>query len=145
MCCHPSHLIRAVFSPLKSSWKQVCHQFHTSNPGRNVTSYDFLGLVLRSMVIRMTFNNVTASFRVTGIYPFDRSAITLPEDEGYKEFKPEDLCRKMGLAHIPLYSPSSHSIIKKPIFINDSLLLMMKLIAILLYKLFLVPVPLAIF
>ena len=42
----------------------------------------------------------------------------LPEDEGYKQFKPEDLCRKTGLAHIPLYSPSS---LKKPIFINDSL------------------------
>ena len=69
----------------------------------------------------MTFNNITASFRVTGIYPFDRSAFTLFEDEGYKEFKPEDLCRKTGFAHIPLYSPSSHSIIKKPIFINDSL------------------------
>lgn len=87
---HTSHLAqpldRGSFSPLKSYWKQACHKFHTDNPMRNITSYDFVGLFAEVWASAMTINNIVASFKVTGIYPFDRSAIKLPEEEAYQDF-----------------------------------------------------------
>ena len=120
---HTSHLSqpldRGCFSPLKSYWKQACHKFHTVNK-RNITSYDFVSLFSKAWSSAMTLKNIVASFRVTGVYPFDRSAIKLPEEEVYKDFRPENLCKKSGLAYIPLYSPSCHTVVKKPLMKDDS-------------------------
>ena len=125
---HTSHLSqpldRGCFSPLKSYWKRVCHKFHTANPGRNITSYDFVNLFAEAWSSAMTINNIIASFKVTGIYPFDRLAIKLPEEaarsSAYIDFKPESLCKNTGLAYIPFYSPRSHSVVKKPVVKDDS-------------------------
>ena len=42
---HTTHLAQPLdvgcFSPLKSCWKQVCHNFYKRNPGRVVSRYDF--------------------------------------------------------------------------------------------------------
>ena len=34
-------LDKGVFGPLKSAWREVCHSFLVSNPGRKITKYDF--------------------------------------------------------------------------------------------------------
>ena len=49
----------------------------------------------------MTMTNITAGFRVTGIYPLDRTAIPILA----KECRRESLAQKTGLQFIPLYSP----------------------------------------
>ena len=41
-----------------------------------------------------------AGFSVTGVYPFDRTAIRLPESDN-KSFKPEVLPKSNGLAYLP--------------------------------------------
>ena len=120
---HTSHLSqpldRGCFSPSKSYWKKVCHQFYSKNNAqKNITSYDFVGLFSEAWSSAMTLKNVIASFAVTGIYPFNRSAIKLPEED-YKEFRPEKLCKDTGIAYIPLYSPISHPLTKKHV-INHS-------------------------
>lgn len=52
----------------------------------------------------MTIKNIKSGFRVTGIYPFNKDVITLPEDN-FESFRPEALSQRSGLAYIPLYSP----------------------------------------
>ena len=54
----------------------------------------------------------TSSFKVTGVYPFDRSVFTEAnapenkEEEQFSLFNPDALARRTGLAYIPLYSPA---------------------------------------
>ena len=105
---HTTHLTqpldRGCFSPLKSYWQQVCHDFLSSNPGRVVTVYDFSKLLSDTWLSAMTSKNIMSGFKVTGICPFDHSFISTPNDE-YESFKPEQLSYHTGLAHVPLYSP----------------------------------------
>ena len=63
--------------------------------------------------------NVIASFKVTGICPFDRSVTGDRHREPAstfkpETFKPETLAQRTGLAYIPLYSPSSARITDSP-------------------------------
>lgn len=53
----------------------------------------------------MTMKNITSGFKVTGVFPVDRSAIQLPQDRRSAVFKAETLAVQSGLAYIPLYSP----------------------------------------
>ena len=50
---------------------------------------------------------IIGSFAITGIYPFNRRTIKLPEDDKvFEVFKPCSLAEKTNLAYIPLYSPA---------------------------------------
>ena len=107
---HTTHfaqpLDKGCFSPLKTAWRQVCHEFRSKNPGRMITRYDFNQLFSLAWFKAMTAPNIISSFRATGICPFDRSAIKLPETEQvFSTFNPMSLAQKTGLAYIPLYSP----------------------------------------
>ena len=108
---HTSHLSQPLdkgcFSPLKVYWRQACQRFYTAHPGINITSYDFVTLFSEAWSQAMTLKNITASYRVTGIYPYDKSAIKLPDEK----ITPDE---KISLAYIPLYSPGSHVVVKKP-------------------------------
>ena len=46
----------------------------------------------------MSVQNIIAGFQITGVYPFDRSALL------FKESKRVSLADKTGLKFIPLYS-----------------------------------------
>ena len=106
---HTTHLTqpldKSAFAALKVRWKEVCHNFMAKNPGRVVTRYNFCALLSEAWSSSMSIKNVMAGFSVTGIYPFDRTAIRLPESD-YKSFKPEVLPKSNGLAYLPLYSPA---------------------------------------
>ena len=101
--CQP--LDKGVFAALKTNWKQACHNFLTKNPGRVVSRYDFSELFCEAWDESMTIKNIKSGFRITGICPFDKDVISLPEDE-FEEFRPEALSHQSGLAYIPLYSPA---------------------------------------
>ena len=108
---HTTHLMqpldKSAFASLKTSWKQVCHQFFVKNPGRVITRYDFCSLLSEAWYQAMTIRNITAGFRVSGIYPFNREIVLekLPKEE-FTSFKPESVPQSSGLAYIPLYSPA---------------------------------------
>jgi len=110
---HTTHatqpLDRGCFSPLKVSWRQVCHEFYTSHPGQVVTQYDFSSLFAETWKRAMTPKNIISGFRVTGVCPFDRSKVqgAIPASPPARShmFKPEMLSKRTGLAYIPLYSP----------------------------------------
>ena len=112
---HTTHVMqpldRRCFAPLKVSWRQICHQFIAKNPGKTVSQYDFCRLFSQAWLKAFSIENIVSSFRVTGVYPLDRSVtkahVLEPNDnEDFALFKPEALARKTGLAYIPLYSPA---------------------------------------
>ena len=87
----------------------MCHDYHSKNPGRVVTRYEFNQLFSKAWFKAMTAMNIITSFRATGGCPFDRSALAVEEVESDGVLKPEKLAQKTGLAYIPLYSPSRAS------------------------------------
>ena len=107
-------LDKGCFSPLKTYWKQVCHEFYTKYPGRIVTRYDFSSLFSECWKRTMTPKNILSSFSVTGIYPFNRSKILdkLPQSPKRSNYEPESLQKRTGLAYIPLFSPARPSAVK---------------------------------
>lgn len=72
---HTTHLLqpldRGCFSPLKVTWREVCHQFSASNPGRTVSRYDFCALFSKAWYKAFDMQNIINSFKVTGICPFN--------------------------------------------------------------------------
>ena len=99
-------LDKGAFSPLKIQWRKVIHDFITKHKGREITIYDFSKLFSEAWSQSMTLKNVAAGFKVTGVFPFNRRAITLP-DEKFETFRPAALIKSSGVKFVPLYSPSS--------------------------------------
>ena len=108
---HTTHIAqpldRGCFAPLKVAWRQVCHEFCAKNPGRTVTRFEFSHLFAKAWYKAMTAPNIIASFKATGVCPFNRSAINVPgmEETSFSLFRPESLAQRTGLAYIPLYTP----------------------------------------
>lgn len=55
----------------------------------------------------MTPRNISAGFKVCGVFPFNRDVVLdkLPKEE-FTSFNPESVAQSSGLAYIPLYSPA---------------------------------------
>ena len=98
-------LDKGCFGPLKLAWREECHQYLAKNPGRVITKFQFSSLFRNAWLKSMTVGNIVQGFKVTGVYPVDRSVL-LPQSQ-----ECETLTKKTGLSFIPLYSPhrSLHS------------------------------------
>lgn len=108
---HTTHLLQPLdkgcFSPLKVNWREICHQFCASNPGRTVSRHDFCELFSKAWYKAFNQENIINSFKATGICPFNRGAVHLSsDDDEFSSFKPNNLAERTGLAYIPLYSPA---------------------------------------
>ena len=101
-------LDKGCFGPLKSCWRQTVQGFVAKNHGQTVTIYDFSALFADAWFKGMSMSNVLAGFKVTGIYPFNRDALGIPEEQ-YECFKPEIFVKESGLKYILLYSPMPHA------------------------------------
>ena len=103
---HTTHVTQPLdsicFGALKRRWGEECHNFLTENPGRVVTRYQFSELFHRAWVRAMTGENITAGFRSTGVYPFNRDTLN-PSQRAH--FDPSSLPKETGLNYISLYSP----------------------------------------
>ena len=99
-------LDKGVFSALKMNWRHVCHEFVTQNPGRVVSRYDFSSLFHQAWDNSMSIGNIKSGFRITGICPFNKRAITLPGEDHFSSFDPDLLGKQTGIKYIPLYSSS---------------------------------------
>ena len=79
--CHPiSHTLHSLlmwllFIPLKAT---ACDQYVSSNPGKKVTIYNFSELFSQAWYQAMVPRTVMSGFRATGVYPFNRRAISIP-------------------------------------------------------------------
>ena len=107
---HSTHLTRPLdkgcFGLLKATWKEVCHDYLTRNPGKVVTRYSFSQLFGKAWTHSMNMSNVIAGFRTTGIFPFNRNALLpVTESQTPSKFNPKSLCKGTKLKFIPVYSP----------------------------------------
>uniref|UniRef100_UPI00358F7E5B uncharacterized protein isoform X2 n=1 Tax=Myxine glutinosa TaxID=7769 RepID=UPI00358F7E5B len=66
-------LDRTVYFPFKKFFNDCCGSWLMQNKGRTMTIYDIPGIVRRAFPMAMTQMNITAGFKVAGIYPFNRN------------------------------------------------------------------------
>ena len=95
-------LDKEVFGSLKVAWAKQCHRFIKLHPGKVVTQYEFMVLFSKAWQNAMTSSNIMSAFRTTGVFPFNRQAVLVPNKQ---VFNPKSLATSTGLAYIPLYSP----------------------------------------
>ena len=94
-------LDRGCFGPLKMAWREECHQYMSEHSGRVVTKFQFSALLNKAWSRSMSMANVTAGFRVTGIYPLNRNVLSL--DTPFAK-----LGEETGL-FLPMHSPMRQS------------------------------------
>ena len=76
--CQP--LDCSLFKPLKQHWKLECHKFYSKNPGKVISKLNFNGIFRNAWLKAITPENVVAGFRKTGVYPFNRDAVSCSDN-----------------------------------------------------------------
>ena len=95
-------LDEGCFAPLKIAWREECHRYISENPGQvNCYKVPVFFSLQKDLAENMTMANIIGGFRVTGVYPVNRDALSPPSLES------ETLSRETGLPFIPLYSPAA--------------------------------------
>lgn len=93
-------LDKDTFAPLKLFWREAVQRYMSKNPGLHVNRYCFSALFSQAWSRCMTMANCRAGFRVTGIFPLNRDAVVLPNQQF------ERLAKQSDLQYIPLVSPA---------------------------------------
>ena len=79
-CPHASHecqtLDCSLFKPLKDHWRQECHRFYCKHPRTVIRKINFNFVFRNAWLNAITPTNVVSGFRKTGVYPFNRHAIS---------------------------------------------------------------------
>lgn len=99
---HCSHklqpLDRSVYGPLKKYVNTACDSWMTSHPAATMSIYDIPSIVHTALPLAATPNNITAGFRVSGIYPFNRDIF--PDSEFMAAYVTDRPGPDQGLEHI---------------------------------------------
>ena len=107
-------LDKGVFGPFKQYWRQVCHDYLISHPGKVVNRYNFSSLFSKAWMQTMSCSNIISGFRTTGIFPLDRSAVT--RKVGKSESKVFE-----KLHYVPLFTPAKRKVLESsPSYQSDS-------------------------
>ena len=95
------------FKALKQCWDEQCNLFMSDNPGKTITIYQFSELFAAAWKKAMTPQNITSSFRTTGVFPVNRLALEILQEK--EKFSPKlsmaDIAKSNGINFLPLYSP----------------------------------------
>ena len=93
------------FHSLKSYWYNACDQYMSSHPGKKVTIYNFSELFSQAWYQAMIPRTVMSGFRATGVYPFNRRAISIPSVEESTGTPTAKLAYQQGIKYLPFHSP----------------------------------------
>ena len=93
------------FHSLKSHWYNACDQYMSSHPGKRVTIYNFSELFSQAWFQAMIPRTIMSGFRATGVYPFNRRAISIPGVEGSIGTPTAKLAYQQGIKYLPFHSP----------------------------------------
>lgn len=77
-------LDKGCFGPLKSHWKEECHNYMMANTGKVVNRFVFSQLFSRAWTNAMSIVT-TGGFKVCAVYPFNRDALRVPLKEQPKQ------------------------------------------------------------
>lgn len=76
---HTTHemqpLNTAVFNPLKSNWREACHDYLQARSGKVIRKHQFSHLLLEAWMKTMLPPTIISGFRTSGVYPFNPSAV----------------------------------------------------------------------
>jgi hypothetical protein len=99
---HCTHALQGLdvvcFARMKETWKQVIIDFEALHRAK-VTKADFTGLFGKAYQTAFTKETIEAAFRVTGVFPFDRSVITK------KQMRPSEATSVKGVFAVKYTSP----------------------------------------
>ena len=95
-------LDKGCFGPLKSAWRNACHDFMAENPSRVVTRYSFCSIFAVAWLQAMSMKNIIAGFKVAGIFPVDRRKLV------HCDSPAPSLLQSVDSAYIPMLTPISH-------------------------------------
>lgn len=104
--CLPPHtthitqpLDKGCFGPLKMYWREECLKYMAEHPYHVVTRCNFSQIFAKAWRRAMTVPNILTGFRVTGVYPLDRSVL-----------QPKQQIKKMpgNVEYIPVLTPRPH-------------------------------------
>ena len=97
MLCFPPHttadsqpLDVGVFGPLKVHWRNICHEWVDKNPNKVITKFTFSSLFHKAWLQAMTPANLIAGFKKAGVYPLNRQAIPVVNENDVTEQGPSD-------------------------------------------------------
>ena len=96
-------LDKGCFGPLKSAWRNACHDFMAENPGRVVTGYSFCSVFAVAWLQAMSMKNIIAGFKVAGIFPIDRRKLI------HCDSPASSLLQNVDPAYIPMLTPTPHT------------------------------------
>lgn len=90
----------SFFGPLKIHWREVCHVFLQSSPGKVVTKYNFVELFSKAWLKTCSPETICSGFRRAGIVPFCPDVLLkrCPGSEGSMEVD-EDVCETSTSQH----------------------------------------------
>ena len=71
-------LDRVCFGTVKQFWNEECHSYMQKHPGKVIRRGQFCQVFRLTWMRRMIMKNIFASFKTTGIQPFNKLAIALP-------------------------------------------------------------------
>ena len=77
----------------------------SSHPGKKVTIYNFSELFSQAWYQAMIPRTVMSGFRATGVYPFNRRAISIPGVEESTGTPTAKLAYQQGIKYLPFHSP----------------------------------------
>lgn len=99
---HCTHALQGLdvvcFAQMKEHWKQVINKFETLHR-TSVTKADFTSLFGQAYHCAFTVELIKAAFRVTGVFPFDRTVIT------ERQMRPSEATSTQGTFTVTYTSP----------------------------------------
>ncbi|XP_053385176.1 uncharacterized protein LOC128550335 [Mercenaria mercenaria] len=106
---HTSHVLQPLdvgcFGPFERVYSAVCHKFMREHCGQSITRYNVCSLGCSAYSKALSAGNLQASFRKTGIYPYNPNAVD-PSN-----FKPSEALQQETT---PKSSDSQHTTSKDP-------------------------------
>lgn len=77
----------------------------SSHPGKTVTIYYFSKIFSQAWYQTMIPRTIMDGFLATGVYPFNRRAISIPGTEERTATSTAKLSYQQGIKYLPFYSP----------------------------------------
>ena len=70
----------SLFGPLKQQWQEACHKFYQIRPSKVISKLNFSSVFRNAWLSAVTPANICGGFKKARVFPFNRDAVSLPEN-----------------------------------------------------------------
>ena len=110
--CQP--LDCSLFGPLKHHWREECHKFYQSNPGRIISKLNFCSVFRNAWLNAVTPANICGGFKKAGVFPFNRDAVLVSCSGAARDGDNYDGRHTILPTHTSTYSSQTHIVAWPP-------------------------------